>query len=181
MIVVSDTSALVLLSQLNQLSVLHVLYGTVFIPPEVHRELIQHFTKMNVPNLLATTSMWLHVQTPQSALHHAGLHPGEIAAIALAKELKADFLIIDEKAGRKVAVQEQVPIIGTIGVLEKAADAGLLDLAKACNQLKQFRFFVAQELLDARLKVFELRQALKPEAKGPKLPQPPKRRDDRQP
>ena len=78
--------------------------------------------------------------------------------------MKADFLIIDEKAGRAVADEEQVQTIGTIGVLEKAADAGLLDLASTFSQLKQWNFHVAQTLLDSRLQAYEQRQALKREA-----------------
>jgi hypothetical protein len=42
---------------------------------------------------------------------------GEAEAIELAKELHADRLLIDERKGRRLAVQEGVPVIGLVGVL----------------------------------------------------------------
>lgn len=78
--------------------------------------------------------------------------------------MKADFLIIDEKAGRKIAAREKVQTIGTIGVLEIAADAGLIDLATTFDQLKLLKFHVSQRLLDERLRAFEQRQELKRQA-----------------
>lgn len=76
-------------------------------------------------------------------------------AVALAKELNADFLIIHEKAGRKVAAKEQVQTIGIIGVLEVAATSGLLDLAAAFVLLKASNFHVTHEFLERRLVVYE--------------------------
>jgi len=154
MIVVSDTSALIVLSKMNRLDILRVLYGSVLIPPEVHIELTEQAAKFGIADIIANTAEWLRVQKPLIITAYKGLHPGETAAIALAKESKADFLIIDEKTGRKVAAQEQVQTIGTIGVLEKAAEAGLLELASTFEQLKQMKFHVTDLLLDARLKAF---------------------------
>jgi predicted nucleic acid-binding protein len=53
------------------------------------------------------------------------LHKGEAEAITLYKEKSADFLLIDEKKGRKVAEYYDVKIIGTIGLLLKAKQEGL--------------------------------------------------------
>lgn len=159
MIVVSDTSALIVLAKLNRLSVLPVLFGNVYIPPEVLDEFTGMATKYTAPGLVTNTTTWLHIQAPKVQTVYKGLHPGETAAIALAKELLADFLIIDEKAGRKIAAMEQVRIIGTIGILEKAADADLLDLAQTFAELKQMKFYLPHQLLDQRLKAFLMRQA----------------------
>ena len=74
MIVVSDTSALIILSQLDQLEILHVLFGSVLIPPEVYSELTQQITKTGVADILVRTSQWLHVQTPQTITFYKGLH-----------------------------------------------------------------------------------------------------------
>ncbi|MBX3451314.1 MAG: hypothetical protein KF777_17230 [Planctomycetaceae bacterium] len=167
MIVVSDASPLIVLSRLNHLDVLPVLYGSVLIPPEVYKELTQQAAKIGIANAFLNASPWLRVQSPQVITPYTGLHPGETAAIALAKELNADLLIIDEKSGRKVAAREHVKIIGTIGVFEDAADAGLLDLASAFSELKQSGFHITQELLDSRLKAFEQKQELKRTAESP--------------
>jgi hypothetical protein len=61
--------------------------------------------------------------------------PGEREAIALAEALRADALIIDEK-GRREAERRKLRVIGTVRVLDDAAEAGLLDCrthSRACR------------------------------------------------
>ena len=79
------------------------------------------------------------------------LHPGEASAISLALEVHADLLLIDEALGRKAAVVRGIHITGTVGIIEQAADRGLLDLKEAFAQLKETDFWISSELLDARL------------------------------
>lgn len=81
------------------------------------------------------------------------LHPGELAAISLAQELKADLLLIDESRGRQAAADRQIPFTGTIGVLELAADEKLLDLRDAFERVKKTDFWISHELLEERLKL----------------------------
>lgn len=137
MVVVSDSSALIFLSRIGHLEILRTLFGNVLVPPQVYDELTRQTTKLGVTDILSVGLQWLRVQAPQVIIPYKGLHEGETAAIALAKELRADFLIMDERAGRQVAATEQLETIGTIGILEKAADFGLLDLAQSFEQLKQ--------------------------------------------
>lgn len=62
----------------------------------------------------------------------AQLGNGESEAIALAKEIKADLLILDEKKARRIAKLNGITVIGTIGVLQKAKDQGFVNNMKAC-------------------------------------------------
>ena len=75
---------------------------------------------------------WLDIQSPSISsipfLLNDDLDPGEAEAIALAKEIGADLLIMDEKSGRAVAQREGLAIIGTLGILLEAKKQKHLDL-----------------------------------------------------
>src|SRR4051794_6638506 len=100
MIVVADTSPLTALLHLKQLSLLETLYGEVYIPYAVAEELqtlIQFgydlsFLKDTERYIIRKVTDVLFIQ----ALNEH-LDKGEVEAIALAKELKADLLLIDER------------------------------------------------------------------------------------
>jgi predicted nucleic acid-binding protein len=77
----------------------------------------------------------------------AKLEAGEIEAIALAEELSADQLIIDELLGRREAERRSLPVIGTVGVLREAAEMGLLDLRSAFELLRQTSFHISPAIL----------------------------------
>ena len=128
MIVVADSSPLIVLIAIGHVEVLPALYGQVLIPPEVEAELGLSRRPEPVRAFIATPPAWLTVRTATSIEVIADLHAGESAAISLARELRADRLIIDETPGRHAATQRGVPIIGTVGVLELAAERRLLDL-----------------------------------------------------
>ena len=86
-----------------------------------------------------------------------GLHPGETAAISLAQELSADRLVIDETTGRKAAKKLGIQVIGTVGVLENAAERNLIELEPTFEQLKQTDFWLPDGFLDQRLALFRER------------------------
>ena len=79
------------------------------------------------------------------------LDPGEREAIALAESLRADALILDDKAARREAQRRNLRVIGTLRVLDDAAVAGLVDLPEALRRLQAAGFY-----LDARLVQFLL-------------------------
>lgn len=68
----------------------------------------------------------------------AELDPGEREAIALAEILRADALVIDEKMGRREAERRKLRVIGTVRVLDDAADLRLVDLPSALSRLQAF-------------------------------------------
>ncbi|HJQ78796.1 MAG TPA: hypothetical protein VJ828_02520 [Lacipirellulaceae bacterium] len=95
---------------------------------------------------------WLRVDSPSASIAStAGLDPGEAQAIALAVELGADALLIDEKKGRRIAKSRGFVTLGTTTVLELAAEDGLLDLKSAFDALQQTTFHITQHLLDEAL------------------------------
>ena len=86
------------------------------------------------------------------------LHRGEIEAISLARQLQAKLVLIDERGAAAAARGLGLNVVGTVGVLERAAENGLLNLREAFLRLRRTDFWVAERLLNERLKVFEERQ-----------------------
>lgn len=68
------------------------------------------------------------------------LQAGERAAIHLAESIKADLIIIDEKAARLVAENGGLRVTGILGVLGEAATLGLVDLARVTDQQRRTTF-----------------------------------------
>ena len=153
MIVVADSSPLVALTAIGHIDVLPRLFGQVVIPPEISEELSRPQRPQVVREFIASRPVWLIERVPVTTQPIPGLHAGEIAAITLAKELKADLLLVDDVRGRKAAGDRRIPFTGTIGVLELAADRSLLDLQVAFERLKSTDFWISPHLLDERLKL----------------------------
>ncbi|HXG86098.1 MAG TPA: DUF3368 domain-containing protein [Pyrinomonadaceae bacterium] len=82
-------------------------------------------------------------------------------AIILAEDLKADVLLIDEQFGRKVALKRNLRVVGTLGILERAAEKGLLDFAETLQGLKENGFFIAPVLEKDFLRRDKKRKQLK--------------------
>jgi uncharacterized protein len=119
MIVVSDTSAITALLQVRKEALLADLYGQVLVPEAVQTELLQ--THPHLPPFLRSVRVEAVAEVQRLS---AELDLGEAEAIALAKELRADLLLMDELEGRRVALREGVPFIGLLGVLVQAKRAG---------------------------------------------------------
>jgi predicted nucleic acid-binding protein len=119
------------------------------VPRAVQQELQQPAAPEVVRAWINTAPSWLEIRAPShppdSSL--AKLDPGERDAILLATEFRADQLIVDDREGRKLAVERNIPVIGTLGVLKEAAVLGLLDLRVAVERLQTTSFYVAPEVL----------------------------------
>ncbi|MCS7066813.1 MAG: DUF3368 domain-containing protein [Fimbriimonadales bacterium] len=129
MIVVSNTSPITNLHAIGELSLLRRLYGQIIIPPAVQAELMEGVARGDHPDL-ETEWDWIlvRVPTPSALLETllAQLDAGEVEAIALARELSADLLLMDERVGRRVAVQQGLKVTGVLGVLLDAKEAGYI-------------------------------------------------------
>lgn len=77
--------------------------------------------------------------------------PGELEAICLAREIKAAAVLMDDRAGRSVAIHCGLAVIGTIGLLEQAAARGLLELPQVMERLRQTNARLDPELIRAAL------------------------------
>jgi len=68
--------------------------------------------------------------TSRLAQLRAQLDPGEVEAIALALERRADLILVDERLGRQVAMALGLRVTGLLGVLAEAKRAALIERVK---------------------------------------------------
>jgi predicted nucleic acid-binding protein len=138
MFVVADTSPINYLILVHQDELLSLFYARVVIPTAAHGELQRSRTPAVVRAWVAHPPPWFEVQQPQQhleAVRFPKLGAGEREAIALAQELQASLLLIDDPEGREEATRRALRTTGTLGVLEQAAISGLLDLPSVLTQL----------------------------------------------
>jgi predicted nucleic acid-binding protein len=149
MIVVSDSSPVSVLVCLNQIELLPGLFGQVIVPPAVVSELAHPRSPKALRDWIATPPGWFIVQAPQAIDKSLGsIGPGEVEAICLAIELKADALLVDDRKARHVASLRGICVTGTLGILELAAVRGLIELPAIFAELRKTDFRIADELLD---------------------------------
>ena len=149
MIVIADATPLNYLVLIGHSDILSQLFDQVFIPSAVMTELERPRTPEMVRAWIAAPPTWLQVRSVENAkagdLEHLGA--GEREAIFLAEELGAEWLIMDDYDGRKEATRRNLPVIGTLRVLDEAADRDLINLPEAVRHLQQTTFYVAPDLL----------------------------------
>lgn len=139
MIVVSDTSVITSLIHIGREQLLAELHGQVLIPLAVEKELLR--THEQIPAFLQVRP----ARDLAAVMRlQAQLDAGEAEAIVLAKETKADLLLIDEKLGRQIAVREGLRISGLLGVCVEA---------KLIGKISSLRELVQELELEAGFRV----------------------------
>ena len=130
MIVVSDTSPVANLIQIDRLDLLHQLYHRILVPPTVYQE-IKVLETFGIDLAGFQAANWIEQQIPARldalASLRADLDSGELEAIALALETSADWILMDERAGTRVAEQRGLRPVGLLGVLIRAKNQGFID------------------------------------------------------
>ncbi len=152
MLVVSDASPLNILIRCGDAGVLPVVFGSVLIPPAVRHELTAARTPPDVKEFVADPPSWLVVRAPTRQLVGETKGLGEREAVALALELKADTLLVDDLRARRDAANLGIAVTGTLGVLERASARGLLVLEPAIERARGVGLIVADELVQAALR-----------------------------
>lgn len=135
MIVISDTSVITNLASVECLSLLPQLYGQIIIPLSVYRELTD--ISMPMPRRAEVqNATWMEIRQVENQVMVEQLHTkakldlGESEAIALALEMDADLLLIDERRGRLEADRLGVKIVGLLGLLVEAKRNSLIVAVK---------------------------------------------------
>lgn len=139
-IIISDTTALIILAKTNHLNLLTDLIDKVYVPKAVMEEIRY---KNDIVKVLIENSDFIQIEevTNQKILDEikkTNLDLGETEAIALALELGLR-LIIDEKSGRKIAKEKGVKIIGLLGILETNFRLNLISYRELLYILDDFK------------------------------------------
>ncbi|WP_035991035.1 DUF3368 domain-containing protein [Leptolyngbya sp. KIOST-1] len=151
MIIVSDTSPISNLLRIGQLPLLQVLYGRVVIPESVYEE-IRELESFGIDTSWLSNTEWITIQPVGNRAFAESLKneldPGEAEAIALAIELKADRLLMDERLGRQVAQRFSLKVTGLLGVLVAAKQDRLIAELKPIldDLITQAKFRVHSDL-----------------------------------
>ena len=159
MICVADTSPLNYLVLIGAIEILPRLFEAVFIPPAVLMEL----ERLRAPEIVRAWAQsppkWLEIRRPLRVVEILGLHRGETEAIALAEELKANQILIDERDAARVAGQRGLEVVGTLAVLGEAAARGWLDLPLAIQKLRSTNFRMPEDRVRDLLQLDSERRA----------------------
>ena len=151
---VVDTSPLNYLVCIDEVEILPRLYGALFIPAAVRAELSHPKAPTKVREWIQKPKTWLSIIAPKILNNPLlkQLASGEQEAIALALELPADLLIMDDRDAVVSARKLGIATVGTLAVLDKASENGWLDLATAFGKLGQTSFRLPERLATEMLR-----------------------------
>ena len=144
MIVVSGTSPILNLAAVGKLHLLRDLYVEIVVPPAVQNELSR--------NAIQLEPSWTRVLAAQNQNDVAALReqldPGEAEAIVIAAELQAELPIVDEKRGRRIAIERGLEVTGLLGVLAEAKARGLIPLCQPVldDMIRVAGFWIGDDL-----------------------------------
>ena len=160
--VVADSSPLITLAKVGCFHLLPRLYSRVIISPEIHHEVVVAGAGL-AGALEVSQCDWIELQPLDNpadlrAIHaRLGLGLGELSAILLASQIRADLVLLDDFKGRRLAIERGLGVRGSVGILERLYRKGLLpDLRAAFQQLLAHRAYVDTRLLNSRLHALRL-------------------------
>jgi hypothetical protein len=157
-VVVSDTSPLRALEHLQRLDILQSLFGKVLVPPAVVEELRSPagaFRPIDVRSLAGCIIQAPSDRNRVDQFIQYALHEGESEALALALEVNADAVLMDDAAGRAAAMTLGLTPIGVIGVLIRAKDNKLIAEVKPLldRLMSELNFYVSATLRAESLRI----------------------------
>lgn len=152
--IVSNTGPIIGLAKIDRLFLLKKIASEVMIPPMVHRELLGKFG-MESERIDRALNEFLRVTNlnplePSVEMAISGLGNGERQAIGLASSFKEDILLlIDDRAGREVARQLNIPTIGLVGFLFIAKKKGILEnIGALIDDLRIQGYWLSDEVVE---------------------------------
>jgi len=154
--VICDANIIIDFSKIHRLEFLRDTFREISIPVEVKEELLAgEFEEQT--EIEKAFGDWILVRQIQDrfALENLCIHldKGEAACMVLHKEIKADLLALNDLKARGVAHALGIKIIGTLGILRLAKDAGLTEKTKPLlDELTKIGAYISSDLYNRILK-----------------------------
>lgn len=154
MILVADCSALIALATCDALALLDQLFGTVVVPGTVYREATVG-NKPEAEQLRVYLQGRVRALDPESTVLLDGFSDtGETEAMLLYRQLQADYLLIDDRRGRRMARINNIQVIGSLGVLLSAKRAGIIAAVRPYMQrLSESDLYLSDALMSTVLEI----------------------------
>lgn len=154
MITIADTTPVHYLIILEKTEILQKIFGEIIIPEAVAEEMRHPKAPPEVRTWIDSPPHWVVVQNPIHSYlpKRSGLGKGEIAAIALALEHKADAVLMDDRDAIRESNSLNLEVFTTLSVLEIADALSLISFKETLEELSKTSFRMPpQEIIDAYL------------------------------
>ncbi len=137
--IIADTSCLILLENIGELKILHLLFGEIIITSTIAKEFGEKLPK------------WIKIVDPENKTYQnlllTTVDKGEASAIALAVEQKDCLLILDDQKARKLALKLSLNYTGTLALLVNAKLNGhIKSIRPILNKIRKTNFRLTPEL-----------------------------------
>ena len=153
-IIVADSSPLIGLARIGQLELLRRLARRVVVPPAVWREVTEHAEAPGAT--VVANARWIEVEAPVATAViplTILVDRGEAEAMVLAGQHPGSLLLLDDAKARRVAEHMLLRRIGTVGLLRRAKQQGLITaLRPQLEALLAHGIFIRPSIIDAVLK-----------------------------
>jgi len=139
-IVISDTSCLILFHKIGELELLRKIYDSVSTTPEIAIEFAE------------TLPEWIKIEKVKDQKYQEFLETqvdlGEASAIALAKEQDSPLLLLDDLKARKLALKLNLRFTGTLGVINRAKQIGVIENVRPLiERLQSTNFRISDNII----------------------------------
>jgi predicted nucleic acid-binding protein len=155
-IVVCDSTVLIGLSRIGKLELLQHVFGQIFIPRAVFREVTGK--GLNRPGAESIKEAnWIKVteikDRSQVSFLLGTLDKGEAEVLTLAKESSADLILLDEEKARNIALIAGFDVMGLLGLFLLAKNTGILKrIGPLIEELKRKNFRISDRVVYETLK-----------------------------
>ena len=147
-LIVADTGPINYLIQIGHIELLAQLVEKTVLPSSVQTELLHDAAPIAVRTWAANPPAWVEIRAAKQTIEAKDISDADREAIALARELNASVLLMDDSQARRCAARLGVVTMGTLGLLEVAAARELISLRLVVEKLRATSCFLSEELIE---------------------------------